>query len=122
MDVNDRQIAKWMDLTALRAFATGLLVFAMVLCSLPVTHPNHPVADHGHSHAAEAAVSDAHHDALSEAGKGDDNRLVHQHLGMQEHNPAVLHQLMFRPFINVSSQRWGLWVPVRVVLESLLGF
>jgi ABC-type nickel/cobalt efflux system permease component RcnA len=85
-----------------------LVTCALFFASMPVTHLNHAGEGHEHTDARDHGSSHGHHhdhthsdDAVDEgivssdhpllaAGDAGLDRPMHQHLGMQEHTPAIL--------------------------------
>lgn len=96
---------KWLtSIMRSRIPLVGLLVFAMLTCSFPITHADHTAINHGHHHgdmSTEISESD-----FSEKKPSQDERSSHQHVGMNEHNPGFLSYILegFHP--NSSSERW----------------
>jgi hypothetical protein len=97
-------LRKWLKLPYQRTLIFGVLIVAMLACSFPITHANHPTYDHGHQHD----LSVAELEDVTEKKTDQNERSSHQHVGMNEHNPAYLLHLPdgFSP--NSSAERWRL--------------
>jgi len=97
-------LRKWIKLPYPRTLIVGVLVVAMLACSFPITHGDHPTYDHGHQHD----LSIAELEDSTENKNSQDKQSSHQHVGMNEHNPAFLSHLFdgFSP--NSSAERWRL--------------
>jgi hypothetical protein len=97
-------LRKWLKLPYPRTLIVGVLVVAMLACSLPLTHADHATHDRGHQHDVSATELED-----SAGNKTDQNeKSSHQHMGMNEHNPAFLSHPFngFSP--NSSAERWRL--------------
>jgi hypothetical protein len=95
---------KWFKNSYPRTLMMGLLVVALLACSLPLTHADH--GSHGHGHHHDEISSLLANEAPINQQNETDERSTHQHMGLNEHNPGHLSSVGSDVRFNIRTEQW----------------